>query len=134
MSCCHHVSKLTQYEVIAGHYKFSPRLLGLMGCDPLKPKPVITEPPRTSFRDMWYHPKDRKEVQRYQSVQGRKALVPNADPEKAGDSSSVSSNEAKTLDLNHYNLINEVWYYCSVDRGPRCEQHACSFQSSLTKI
>lgn len=96
-------------KALATHYGLSPRNIGLMISDPYKPDVAATEIPQSPFRTMIHRFKDRSSFDSHA-----------ADVEMTStDESPVS--HATSLDLNHYRIIDEVWYFCSIDWGDKCK-------------
>ena len=92
-----------------------------MQCDPLKPVPVVTEFTQSRLSGRFFRKKDNKENEERETTKNQNLQVDEIDMEKAAKDSSSSAHVAKGLDLNHYKVINEVWYYCSVDWGSKCK-------------
>lgn len=103
-------------QALAEHYTFSPRLLGLMRCDPLRPIPVPTTTHHSRVSELWSPSKDRENNQ--ETEKGIGNLV--ADLEGHLETSDSRSRRRGPLDLNHYRIVNEVWHYSSVDWGHKC--------------
>ena len=92
-----------------------------MQCDPLKPVPVVTEYTQSRLSGRFFGRKDKKGNEEREAAKFEDSQVVEIDMEKATKDSSSSPHAAKGLDLNHYKVINEVWYYCSVDWGRKCK-------------
>ena len=101
-------------KALAKHYGFSPRTCGLMICDPEKPAMVAMESYQTHGMRARMH---RWKLDR-QSIDSHAV-----DLEMTPTYEKLASHDAG-LDLNHYRLVNEVWYYCSVDWGSKCKKPA----------
>lgn len=98
-------------EALATHYGFSPRTLGLMISDPYKPALVPMENRHSRLRARIHRLKlDR---QSFESHAADVEMSPTYDQ---------PASHTVGLDLNHYRIVNEVWYYCSVDWGSKCEK------------
>ena len=95
---------------IAKHYGFSPRLLALMTSDPDKPVVAPMENHQSRMRAMMHRWKTERPSFESQA----------ADIEMMKTLEEPASH-ATTPDLNHYRIVNEVWYFCSVDWGSRCK-------------
>ena len=107
-------------QAIAAQYEFTPRLLGLMCADPLKPALVVVpDTPRSRVHDFLHHQKETERT----SMQSQ-----GSDPESPVQMTSIPTVRDGGLDLSHYKIINEVWHYSSVDWGHRCR--SISVQSS----
>lgn len=53
---------------------------------------------------------------------------------ESNEKGNEASEHAANLDVNHYRMVNEVWYYCSVDWGSKCELARGFNDSSLTTV
>lgn len=99
-------------QKIAALYEFSPRLLGIICTDHSTPLHV-DDGSRESDVSTWRSHKSK--------FAGHNSTGSHSqDPENHGQNIHLIS-DASTLDLNHYNIVNEVWHYCSVDWGSRCK-------------
>ena len=100
-------------QAIATHYRFSPRLLGLMKCKPLTPQlvPSVTHHSRL---DLWHMQKSRQDLKG--AIQEK-----SIDIERDQGKIDTPPTQNEAIDLNHYTIVNEVWHYASVDWGDRCE-------------
>ena len=95
-------------QALASYYEFSPRLLGLMGCDPLKPALVVHEEHLNKGQALVRACKERMSIDRHSS-----------DPEAL--ELEEPSDYEKPPNLNHYRIVDEVWHFCSVDWGFKCK-------------
>lgn len=95
---------------LSAQYDFSPRLLGIMCSDHNKPASVPTDPQHNGhFWDKFSFTSQQTPVSDMFS-----------DPEKNGNR-FVPTVSQDTVDVSHYNMVNEVWHYCSVDWGKKCK-------------
>ncbi|MCJ1226031.1 hypothetical protein MMC12_002680 [Toensbergia leucococca] len=94
-------------KTLAGHYGFSPRLLGLMCSDPLKPVPAIVTPHRGPIQGMMNHHRQSALRTHAPDLEGHTEMINSPTVNPAG------------LDLNHYSIVDEVWHFSSVDWGPK---------------
>ena len=92
-----------------------------MKCDPLTPVPAVTESTQNRSSGRFFTRKDNKEHEERETTKFQSSQVNEIDMEKATKDLSSSAHAAKGLDLNHYKVINDVWYYCSVDWGRKCK-------------
>ena len=78
--------------------------------DPLKPAPapVVPDTPRSRMHEMWHHQKEMEQTSRQSQT---------SDPESLLEVAKLDSKGRTALDISHYNIINEVWHYSSVDWG-----------------
>ena len=94
---------------LAKHYNFSPRLLALMTSDPEKPVVAAME----------HHQSRRDRVMQRWKLDRPSFESQAADIEMLQGLPEPASH-ATNPNLNHYRIVNEVWYYCSVDWGSKC--------------
>ncbi|KAI9808671.1 MAG: hypothetical protein M1825_003823 [Sarcosagium campestre] len=97
---------------LARRYGFSPRLLAIMSSQ-TSPLNNQREGP-TQSRTLRNRFRGRVDAQ----------TAPDFDDlEKKGAIGLDLQSESRdqTLDLNHYRLVDDVWHYCSVDWGDKCE-------------
>lgn len=106
---------------LARYYGFSPRLTGLMCCQHNTPLVARADPGKRAKRST-VAPRRKQERSSIESY--------STDVEK-NEKVERSANRAVDLDLNHYTMINEVWYYCSVDWGSKC---LCIGYNSLSQL
>lgn len=94
---------------LAKYYKFSPRLAALMKTDPDKPVVAAME-----------HHQSRRDrvIQRWKS--DRPSFESQAADIEMMQGLPEPASHATNPNLNHYRIVNEVWYYCSVDWGSKC--------------
>lgn len=107
--------------LIANHYGFSPRLLGIM----------VTEP-STSAKKEVPDPEIKKPDSLFPRKAGNKFRGNGSagiDPEKGQNTSSCGSSTSGPS-LNHYDVVNRLWHYCSVDQGPQCKDPASKVAQS----
>ncbi len=90
-----------------------------MGCEPLTPALVVPEESLSRRQAIYKAYKERKSMDTHSS-----------DPEAHEMEESHKTDEP--LDLNHYRIVDEVWHYCSVDWGSKCEA-LLDYQESLAK-
>lgn len=98
---------------LATHYGFSPRLLGLMCQDPEKPVVAAMEIPQSRLKAMLHHWKPERAS--FESQGADLEMTP---------AFKQSASHALNLNLNHYRVVDQVWYYCSVDWGSKCKRPA----------
>ncbi|KZF26495.1 hypothetical protein L228DRAFT_279684 [Xylona heveae TC161] len=96
-------------QAIALYYGFSPRLLGLMCSDPLKPMPMVIAERKRRF----YHRTSKDDTVRKTAS----SYVTDAEVGIQMTERKSAETSALRLDLNHYHLVDEVWHYSSVDWG-----------------
>ena len=96
-------------EALARHYRFSPRLVALMTSD--HDKPVVAP--------MENHESWRTRMHRFKL--DRSSFESQAADIEKMQTLNEPASHATTPDLNHYTIVNEVWYFCSVDWGSKCK-------------
>ena len=99
-------------KALSDRYNFSPRLLGLM-----QSKHCVQSSKQ---------PGPQQHRHFYDKVAGFQPTYTGSqspDPEKDIDGVAAYC-ENPPLRLDHYTLVNEVWHYSSIDRGPKCESTA----------
>jgi hypothetical protein len=124
-------------RAISTKYKFSPRLVALMCCEPLRP---VLMPSSHAHRnrlgqvfDRMVLGKDGKHetmevVENNSSTPNSAAIHGQDDLEDLYDLDEKRDIKFNMLDVNHYSIINEVWHYSSVDRG---QHYLCVGYNSL---
>ncbi|KAJ4354379.1 uncharacterized protein N0V89_006115 [Didymosphaeria variabile] len=104
-------------HVLAKHYDFSPRLLGLMCSDPLSPRSSALHESQSS--------NTLESIRSRKSHRSRKSA---ASKEKEGFDSEESIGMTEMMHstqldmvrgLSHYHIVNEVWHWSTVDWGRR---------------
>lgn len=108
-------------KVLASHYGFTPRLAGLMCQQHDTPKLAVVSP-QHNVAQASPHPFPKLVRKSHDSQ--------STDPEK-NDLPVPCSPRLPDLDLNHYRLVDEVWYYCSVDWG---KKYLCIGYNSLSQL
>ena len=96
-------------KALANRYGFSPRTEGVMISDPHRPAVVTTTNQQNRRRAMLPWLKDRS------------SFDSHAEDVEMTPTREQPPSHATSLDMNHYRMVNEVWYYCSVDWGNRCK-------------
>ncbi|KAF2089113.1 hypothetical protein K490DRAFT_39089 [Saccharata proteae CBS 121410] len=130
----HHQKNLLR--VLAEQYDFSPRLYGLMRSDPMrsrKKKPASKTSSSIFSRSLHRHAN-------LQQQNGNASLkVPtfnsaSTDPEDQDGTEMTEQappDPETRQDLSHYNLVDEVWHWSSVDEG---RQYVCLGYNSLYRV
>lgn len=115
-----HMLIQTTLQSIALHYDFSPRLLGSMCTEPLKPVPIPANQYKSRLHGLRYLHRDKDDQG---DVDEKSIRDSSADLEghlSPSDQPSISST-SETLDLNHYRIVDDVWHFSSVDWGLNCK-------------
>lgn len=121
-------------RLIGQHYDFSPRLLGMMCSDPVPPrswtssleKSVSTLRSRFSHRSK--HSKSSSEKSKSDS---NKDTIESE--ESVGMTELMHSTQLEMVrDLTHYQIVEDVWHWSTVDWGRRCKSSRTSSCAALT--
>lgn len=107
-------------QSIALRYDFSPRLLGSMCSEPLKPIPIPPSQHISRLHGLRYLHREKSEPG---EVDEKSILDGAADLEGRVSSSEQRSirSTRPSLDLNHYRIVDDVWHFSSVDWGRNCK-------------
>lgn len=97
--------------MLANYYGFSPRLAGLMCCQPGSPVRAGVETSQDGLRAT----KPAPQKAELNSVDSHSTDM------ELHEKGIESEDDPTFVDLNHYNIVNEVWYFCSVDWGSKCK-------------
>ncbi|TKA25723.1 hypothetical protein B0A50_05818 [Salinomyces thailandicus] len=95
-------------ELLAKHYDFSPRLLGLMCSDPMRPgrSPPTSQVEDAPVKKFW----SRRSKASSQSLEIEKGV------DELSEHSSISSYDSAARG-NLYRIVDDIWHYSSVDFG-----------------
>lgn len=108
------------HQSIALHYDFSPRLLGSMCTEPLKPVPIPTNQHKSLLHGMRYLHRDKDNQGDVDEKSIRNSSADLEGHPSSSDQPSIKST-SETLDLNHYRIVDDVWHFSSVDWGRNCK-------------
>lgn len=107
-------------RTLAGHFDFTPRLLGTMCSDPVPPRPNSLHRKKSSstLRSRLSHKSNRSESIK---ARVREANGTSLDSESSiGMSEMIHSTQLEMVqDLTHYQLVDDVWHWSTVDWGRR---------------
>ncbi|KAJ4367518.1 hypothetical protein N0V83_007101 [Neocucurbitaria cava] len=107
-------------RTLAGHFDFTPRLLGTMRSDPVPPRSVSLHKKKSSstLRSRFSHKSNKSESIK---ARAREANQASLDLEESiGMSEIMQSTQLEVVrDLNHYQLVDDVWHWSTVDWGRR---------------
>ncbi|MCJ1308049.1 hypothetical protein MMC25_001699 [Agyrium rufum] len=104
-------------QLLARRYGFSPRLLALMTSQP-PPGPNSN----TSSRTTTHHSA---------SSWPRRKRTPDLEKDMVRSDSSWGSKKEDPLQINHYQIVREIWHFSSVDFGPK---YMCLGYNSLYEV
>jgi hypothetical protein len=98
-------------KVLGQHFDFTPRLLGMMRSDP---KPLSLRKKKSSSTTLRSRFSSGKSSSRKQTSQDSE--------ESIGMTELMHSTQLDMVqDLSHYQLVNDVWHWSTVDWGRRCK-------------
>jgi len=116
-------------HVLAKHYDFSPRLLGLMCSDPLPPKHDVLQTKKSSTT--LGSGKSHKSLRSRKSQKSKEESLDSE--ESIGMTDMMHSTQLEMFrDLSHYHIVDEVWHWSTVDWGRRCKSADHSHTLRLT--
>ena len=103
-------------KALANTYQFSPRLAGLMESKPLTQKPVSEKDPHRHHHFHWpSSPKSaRTSVDREQALELAEA-----------NTKQIALSHDLLQNLSHYDIVNSIWHWSSVDLGKKCKSAEC---------
>jgi hypothetical protein len=111
-------------HILAKHYDFSPRLLGLMCSDPIPPRPKSLHTTKSSATLRSRRSNKSKKSERSQNSSKGSSLESE---ESIGMTDLMHSTQLDMIrDLSHYHIVNDVWHWSSVDWGRRCKLEPAS--------
>jgi hypothetical protein len=117
-------------RILGQHYDFSPRLLGLMCSDHVPPRSSpSTSNMEKSFSTLRSRISHRSKGSKSSSEKS-KHKTPSMDSEESiGMTEIMHSTQLEVVrDLSHYQIVEDVWHWSTVDWGRRCK---CSSHDNL---
>lgn len=104
-------------KVLGQHFDFTPRLLGMMRSDPCPPKPLSLRKNKSSSTL-----RSRLSGRSSKSARIKEANRSLDSEESIGMTELMHSTQLEMVqDLNHYQIVEDVWHWSTVDWGRRCE-------------
>jgi hypothetical protein len=103
-------------KVVGQHFDFTPRLLGMMSSDPCPPRVQSLRKGKSSstLRSRFSGKSEAREKRVNQTSQDSESSI--------GMTELMHSTQLEMVqDLSHYQLVNDVWHWSTVDWGRRCE-------------
>ena len=98
---------------LAAHYGFSPRLRGFMCQNPEQPAVATMDNHQNHYRNM---------LPGLRRLKSERASFETQSPDlEMTPTFEQPASLALGLDLNHWRMVDQVWYYCSVDWGDKCK-------------
>lgn len=123
-----HLQKDTLH-VLAKHYDFSPRLLGMMCSDPL---PARSGPLHTKQSSNTLGSAQSQKSHRSKGSAGSTEKEEFDSEESIGMTDMMHSTQLEMVrDLSHYHIVDEVWHWSTVDWGRRCESLKLGFTETF---
>jgi hypothetical protein len=116
--------------LLARHFDFTPRLLGILKSDPVPARSSASLRSQKSSSTLrsklsFITTKSNKS----NSIKGRAREANGASPdseESIGMTDLMHSTQLEMVhDLNHYQMIDDVWHWSTVDQGRRCKYGNC---------
>jgi hypothetical protein len=102
-------------KVIGQHFDFTPRLLGMMRSDPCPAR-------REEVRKKKSSSTLRSRFSGQESKRSEGSATGREEEESIGMTELMHSTQLEMVqDLSHYQLVNDVWHWSTVDWGRRCE-------------
>ncbi|KAF1840962.1 uncharacterized protein K460DRAFT_321643 [Cucurbitaria berberidis CBS 394.84] len=107
-------------RTLARHFDFTPRLLGTMRSDPVPPRSQSLHKKKSSstLRSRLSHKSNKSESIKARAREANQASLDSE--ESIGMSEMMHSTQLEMVrDLNHYQLVDDVWHWSTVDWGRR---------------
>ncbi|KAH7559310.1 hypothetical protein J3E72DRAFT_400101 [Bipolaris maydis] len=111
-------------RTLATHFDFTPRLMGLMKSDPINPRTgtsLRAKKSSSTLRSLISHKSSSGEKDTSVKNRARQANEEILDEESSiGMTSMMQSTQMEMVrDMGHYQLVNDVWHWSTVDKGRR---------------
>ncbi|KAL6708434.1 hypothetical protein ACN47E_002697 [Coniothyrium glycines] len=107
-------------HTLASHFDFTPRLLGMMCSNPIQPRPqsLRRKKSTSTLRSRLSHKSVKSDSTKLKATQANEA---SSDSESSiGMSELMHSAQLEVVqDLSHYQLVDDVWHWSTVDWGRR---------------
>lgn len=114
-------------RVLAGQFDFTPRLLATMCSDPVSPQrePLRKKKSSSTLRSRLSYKSNKSGSTKSASIRERARQANDASldsEESIGLSELMQSTQLEMVqDLSHYQLVDDVWHWSTVDWGRRCK-------------
>ncbi|CAI9633542.1 unnamed protein product [Alternaria burnsii] len=120
-------------RMLASHFDFTPRLLGMMNSDPMPPRNTSSlrmKKSSSTLRSMLSHASSKSSSIKQKAKQANEEAV---DSESSiGMTEMMQSTQLELVrDLSHYQLVDDVWHWSTVDQGRR---YMCIGYNSLHNV
>lgn len=112
-------------RLIGQHYDFSPRLLGMMCSDPVPPHSSSSNMDKSvsTLRSRLSHHSKSSNSGSGKSKSGSGKDTIDSE-ESVGMTELMHSTQLEMVrDLTHYQIVEDVWHWSTVDWGRRCQSH-----------
>jgi hypothetical protein len=108
---------------LAAHFDFSPRLLAMMQSDPVPPRvsqSLRSHKSSSTLRSYLSHRSGKSDSIKARAKQANDASLESE--ESIGMTDLMHSTQLEIMnDLSHYQLVDDVWHWSTVDQGRRCK-------------
>jgi hypothetical protein len=108
---------------LAEHFDFSPRLLAMMQSNPVPPRvsqSLRSHKSSSTLRSHLSHRSGKSDSIRARAKQANDASLESE--ESIGMTDLMHSTQLEIMnDLSHYQLVDDVWHWSTVDQGRRCK-------------
>ena len=109
-------------HVLAKHYDFSPRLLGMMCSEPLAPRSSSLKKKQSENTLGSGGSARSRKSQRSRRSAGENEKEDFDSEESIGMTEMMHSTQLDMVrDLSHYHIVDEVWHWSTVDWGRHCK-------------
>jgi hypothetical protein len=108
-------------KVLGQYFDFTPRLLGMMRSDPCPPRSQSMRKRKSSstLRSMLSHMSNKSDLTKQRAKEANQATMDSE--ESIGMTELMHSTQLEMVqDLSHYQLVDDVWHWSTVDWGRRC--------------
>jgi hypothetical protein len=114
------------FRTLASHFDFTPRLLGMMNSHPVPPRnssSLRTKKSSSTLRSVFSHKSHTSTRSSSIREKARQANEEALDSESSiGLTDMMLSTQLELVrDLSHYQLVDDVWHWSTVDQGRRCK-------------
>ena len=109
-------------RTLARHFDFTPRLLGTMRSDPVPPRsdPLRRKKSSSTLRSRLSHKSNKSDSIKARVKEANQTSL--CSEESIGMTEMMHSTQLDMVrDLNHYQLVDDVWHWSTVDWGRRCK-------------
>lgn len=108
-------------RTLAGHFDFTPRLLGMMRSDPvpLRSESLRRKKSSSTLRSRLSHKSNKSDSIKAKVKEANRTALDSE--ESIGMTELMHSTQLEMVrDLSHYQLVDDVWHWSTVDWGRRC--------------